>query len=517
MRVNLNGVSRRIATFRRMRSASVANCLRVSARLQHAPMRARRRSATPAERPWLPDGRHGRHRFRRPREGHRLRNAHFRPFAGFDGYFGLARRIAVAASGDDHIVARGNHGLVVLVVRMADGLAIALDVLPGFQDFDRFGAWRANREHPCVQGNVDILCFAYLDRERLLGLGKTECCNHDIVAGRQLELRVRAVFVLHALACTVQTFLRTDDLESDSRIVCLLAAFRVIGVHHDVTDAYDDILLHGFTRGKLYGFRYGTLADACLDPDLPGRKDDTGVAILCGLAAWIFELQHCPFGDFGAFRWAGMNNQRAGIENEERLRHLTGLDGDPLLGPGLAKPGANDIVAGFEIALVVAIFDADLLAGAAIGLRLVNLPAIAIGDGLAALGHDYRRLEVERGGLGLCLRFRLRSRVGFGDGYGQRFLQPLLVGGGDIFASRVSRQAGHLPALFVGQAEADYMGRKVDSAGLQFLAERAGVAAAGFQPIGDQDHPCLVLGIFQRLRRAANGVGQRRLAEELHA
>ena len=49
---------------------------------------------------------------------------------------------------------------------------------------------------------------------------------------------------------------------------------------------------------------------------------------------------------------------------------------------------------------------------------------------------------------------------------------------------------------------------------LELLAERARVAAAGFEPVGDEDDGRLVLGVFQRFGRLLDGRGQRRLAEE---
>ena len=74
-------------------------------------------------------------------------------------------------------------------------------------------------------------------------------------------------------------------------------------------------------------------------------------------------------------------------------------------------------------------------------------------------------------------------------------------------------QALHLPQSFgVGDVETDHMHGEINPGLFQSHGSGARVGVAGFDPVGNQDHRRLVLGIAQGFRRRDHRIGHRRLA-----
>ena len=214
-----------------------------------------------------------------------------------------------------------------------------------------------------------------------------------------------------------------------------------------------------------------------------------------------------------------MDDERAGVQDEERLVDLACLDLDLLLHLGLAVARDDDVVARFQIGFVGSVFGGDVVATRAVGFRLVDFPGIAVGDRITTLCQHRGRQKIEFRFFRCGRRGGSRRRFGCWRGsrhcLDKRVLQRFLVGRLDIFAAGVVGQAGDLLAFVSGKAKADDVGSEIDAGRFQFLAERARVAAARLQPVGDEYDGGLVLGVFQRFGGLLDGRRQRRLAEEL--
>jgi hypothetical protein len=109
----------------------------------------------------------------------------------------------------------------------------------------------------------------------------------------------------------------------------------------------------------------------------------------------------------------------------------------------------------------------------------------------------------------LRLWFRLRCRSdGLRKGVGQ-LVGVLCL---QIAPAGILGETGNLLAFFLRQPETDHMDGEVDTDLLQFARRRTGIGLAGLDPVGHKDDRRLVLRELERLRRLADGVGQRRLA-----
>ena len=189
------------------------------------------------------------------------------------------------------------------------------------------------------------------------------------------------------------------------------------------------------------------------------------------------------------------DDQRTGIENEQRLCHSVGGDGYLLLDARLAQPGDDDIIARVELALVAAVVGGDVLAARTVGGGLVDLPGVA-----GILGQDRTAFRKRHGGdeieLGLG-RFRRGRRSGLWrrshDGFDQGIFQCLGIGRLYVLAPGVFSEARDLSTFFRSQAEADDVSGEVDTRLLKFFTDRARVGVAGLQSVGNEYDGGLVL------------------------
>ena len=221
---------------------------------------------------------------------------------------------------------------------------------------------------------------------------------------------------------------------------------------------------------------------------LAGRQHDFGLAVVGAIApARKVDDHGCAAVDLSAFAGARPDDQRAGVEHEDRRVDLSRLDLQLLLGAGFAEPRLDHIVARLQRALVVAVFGGEIVAAAAVGLGLDDFPGLSVvSQRRAARGHDQltaMKLNSGLAGFGAGCRGRLgaswpQAAGGSGAGAGsgacldrrrrddrrrQRIRKRCRVGRLQIFAAGVFGEAGDLPALFRGQAEADDMGGEVDA------------------------------------------------------
>ncbi|TIW52099.1 MAG: hypothetical protein E5V60_32470, partial [Mesorhizobium sp.] len=101
-----------------------------------------------------------------------------------------------------------------------------------------------------------------------------------------------------------------------------------------MTDADDDILFDGLPGGQLDGLGHRAGADLHRHLLLARGHGGPGVAIMGGAAARIGEIDAGLAADLGALAGVRMDDQRAGIQREQRLVDLDGLDLELLLDLG---------------------------------------------------------------------------------------------------------------------------------------------------------------------------------------
>ena len=398
---------------------------------------------------------------------------------------------------------------MLLVIGVADRLAVALDVLLRLEYLDVPGARRRDGQNTGAEEGGNVLGLAGADVEGALDLGLVHAHDGDIVAGRQVEPAVGAVAIGNLVARAVDLGARLEDADRQAGGVDAVAALDIEGVEDDAADADDDVLLDGLAGGELQ--RLADLALADLDGQLllAGRQNDFRLAVIGRRAgaAGIVDDDGGRIADVAALVRARPDDERAGIEHEDRRCGCCSLDLNRQFDGGFAEAGADDVVAGLEGATVGVVFGGQALALRAVGGDRMDLPGLAvIGERRAAGDHDEARGEIlcRLRGLGRRRRRRFGSRLGDdfgcgcglgfgrrlrgdGDGLGECVLQRGGVGRLQVLAAGVLGEAGDLPALLRRQAKAEDMGGEIDAGLLELLAERTGVGLAGLDAVSDEN------------------------------
>ncbi len=131
-------------------------------------------------------------------------------------------------------------------------------------------------------------------------------------------------------------------------------------------------------------------------------------------------------------------------------------------------------------------------------------------DGPEHRGVDQARVIADQGGEGHFDQRRFGFRLGRDRNGLQRRGEFFGVRGGCERAAGIVGKALHLcQRLGVGDVETDHMRGKVDARLFQCCRSGARVGVAGFDPVRDEDHGGLLLGVAQGLGCGDDGVGHR--------
>ena len=110
------------------------------------------------------------------------------------------------------------------------------------------------------------------------------------------------------------------------------------------------------------------------------------------------------------------------------------------------------------------------------------------------------------------LRFRPGLRFGYRSGHdAERLPQFLGIAGRNVLPAGLLRQAGQRTRIRIAKTEPNHMRREPDAPLLKRFRQRARVAVAAFQPVGDKHHGGRRIGIGQLCRGLFHRTGQRRL------